>query len=410
MKHSDDLRHVADCTSCRQRYTENVLPFDGARRREASREFAAAAVMMEREHDGAADIVGRHLRETPIDEWPRLAESYPLRNNAALEQMSEEIRKRLERTPVEALAIANVAASIAESLSSSAYPPIVIGQIRSTALRDRANVLRYLGRLDEAYDSIERAEERIETFPGATHDRAIVWLVKAMILGQMDLFNDAEEMIAAASGIFGEVNDSARFLQAGLVRGNLLARQEQYEEAQNVYRDLLGVAILSRDVETQARLHNNLGYCATNLEDYVNANVHFSQSIAKFTDLGHAAEVARTERGAGLVLIGKGQIDLGAARLREAHGTFARLHMSEEAGLCALRLIETIVERGDVEEARALAASVVEEFTAAAVDSRAIEAVVRLRTSLDADGVTAETVRTVHALLQSLAMDQAPAS
>ena len=44
----------------------------------------------------------------------------------------------------------------------------------------------------------------------------------------------------------------------------------------------------------------------------------------------------------------------------------------------------------------ALATTVINEFTAAVLDTRAIDAVVRLRQSLDADGATAETVRTVH--------------
>ncbi len=410
MNHSDDLRHLADCQPCRQRFSENVLPFDAARRRDGAREFAAAAARIERERENAANIVERQLQRTPIAEWPSLAESPALRNNAALEQMSEEVRKRIERKPVEALAIANVATSIAESLPANSYPPPVMAQIRSTALRDRANALRYLGRLDEAYDSIETAEARLGEFAGAAHDRAIVWFVKAMILGQMDLFDEAEQVITGAGVVFADVNDSSRFLQAGLVHGNLLGRQERYEEARQIFGDLLSVATLSRDVEAQARLHNNLGYCATNLEDYAAANLHFAESIAKFTDLGFAAEVARTERGAGLVLIGKGQFNLGTGRLREARRAFANLHMPEEAGLCAIRLIETMVERGDAEEARVLAEAVVDEFTAAALDPRAIEAVARLRSSLDADGATAEAVRTVHALVQSLANDQARAS
>jgi tetratricopeptide (TPR) repeat protein len=410
MKHSDDLRHIAECAQCRERFTENVLPFDSARRRERANEFAAMAARLDHERDATADVVTRELRDTPIDEWPRLAESPTLRNNAALEQLSEEVRKRLERNPVEALAIANVATSIAESISGSSYAPMVIAQIRATALRDRANALRYLGRLNEAFDSIETAEARLSDFPGAAHDRAIVWLVKAMILAQMDLFAEAEEMITAASVVFADLNDSARFLQAGLVYGNLLARQERYAEAQNIFRDLLKVATSSGDIETQARLHNNLGYCSVNLEDYADANVQFSQSVAKFTDLGFAAEVDRTERGAGVVLIGKGQYALGANRLREARRVFTALRMAEEAGLCALRLIEAMIDRGNASEARALASSVVNEFTTAALDARAIDAVVALRASLDADGATVETVRTAHAVVQSLAFQQARAS
>jgi tetratricopeptide (TPR) repeat protein len=410
MKHSDDLRHLADCPSCRQRFTENVVPFDAERRRESALKFAAAAARLESERGEATDIVARYLRDTPQSEWPRLAESTSLHNNAALEQLSEEVRNRLERNPAEALAVANVAASIAESIPDGIYPPLVTAQIRSTALRDRANALRYLGGLDEAYDVIETAESRLSDFPAAVHDRAIVWLVKAMILAQMDHFDDAEKMINDASVIFADVNDSARFLQAGVVHGNLLGRQKRYAEAETHFRDLLKVAVSSRDAETEARLHNNLGYCYVNLGDYTKANIHFSQSIAKFTDLGFASELARTGRGAGAVLIGKGQFDLGCERLSQVRTAFTKLQMPEEAGLCALRIIEAMVERGQTDDARGLATTVINEFTAAALDTRAIDAVVRLRSSLDADGATAETVRTVHALVQSLALDESRAS
>ena len=405
MKHSDDLRHLAECASCRQRFAANVVPFDAERRRERAMKFAVAASRLEVERDETADVAARYLRDTPQSEWPRLAESNALRNNAALEQLSDEVRNRLERDPVQALAIANLAAAIAETIPPRTYPPLVIAQIRSTALRDRANALRYLGRFDEAYDAIETAESRLSAFPAAVHDRAIIWLVKAMILAQMDHFDEAEQMINSASVIFADVNDSTRFLQAGLVHGNLLGSQKRYAEAENVFSGLLDVAVTSRDVETQARLHNNLGYCYVNLDDYKKANIHFSESIAKFTDLGFGAEIARTGRGAGVVLINKGQFELGCDRLRQVRTSFVKLHMPEDAGLCALRLIEAMVERGQTDEARGLAVTVVNEFTAAALDMRAIDAVVRLRKSLDADGATVETVRTVHAFVESLSVN-----
>src|SRR3954471_13829480 len=131
MKHSDDLRHLAECASCRQRFAANVVPFDAERRRERALNFAAAASRLENERDETADVAARHLRDTPQSEWPRLAESTALRNNAALEQLSDEVRKRLDRDPAQALAIANLAAAIAETIPASPYPPLVIAQIRS---------------------------------------------------------------------------------------------------------------------------------------------------------------------------------------------------------------------------------------------------------------------------------------
>src|SRR3954447_5899854 len=410
MKHSDDLRHLAECASCRQRFAENVVPFNAERRRERALNFAAAASRLESERDETADVAARYLRDTPQSEWPRLAESNALRNNAALEQLSDEVRKRLERDPAQALAIANLAAAIAETIPPRTYPPLVIAQIRSTALRDRANALRYLGRFDEAFDAIETAESRLSAFPAAVHDRAVIWLVKAMILAQMDHFDEAEQMINAASVIFADVNDSARFLQAGLVHGNLLGRQERYAEAQNVFRDLLNVAVTSRDVETQARLHNNLGYCCVSLDDYTNANIRFSEAIARFTDLGLRAEVPRTNLGAAEVLLGKQQVDAGLVRLEDARRSFIALKMFGEAGLCALRMIEVQIDRGDVAQARTLTTIIINEFAAAGVDARAVQAVEDLQLQIDADGATGETVRTVQKSVQRFAIDQAQAS
>src|SRR5260370_38553186 len=104
-----------------------------------------------------------------------------------------------------------------------------------------------------------------------------------MILGQMDLFDEAERVVTAASLVFADVNDISRFFQAGLVYGNLLGRQKRYEDAQRVFRDLLTVAASTGDDETHARLHNNLGHCAIYLDDYAVAIIHFSDSSELFT-------------------------------------------------------------------------------------------------------------------------------
>src|SRR5258708_1776328 len=345
-----------------------------------------------------------------MDEGDSLVESAAVGSNGALEQLSEVVRKRIERKPVEALAIANLSTSIAESLPANSYSPPVMAQIRATALRDRANALRYLGRLDEAYDSIETAESRLGEFPGAAHDRAIVWMIKAMIQGQMDLFADAERTITAASVVFADLNDLSRFFQAGLVYGNLLGRQKRYEDAQRVFRDLLTVATSTGDNETQARLHNNLGHCAIYLDDYAGANIHFSESIARFTDLGLGAEVPRTSLGAALILIGKGQIESGLVRLEDARRAFITLGMMGEAGLCALRIIEVLIDRGDTAQARALTSMVIDEFETAGLDTRAVQAVANLQSSIDADGATGESVRTVHELVERLTTDPAHTS
>jgi tetratricopeptide (TPR) repeat protein len=402
MKHSDDLAHLAECAACRQRFTGNVVTFDAAARRNREDEFTATAARLGRERDASTDIVARYLRDTPADEWSRLAEMPELRNNAALEQMSEEVRKRLHRKPREALAIANLSASIAESLPPSQYPPVVLAQLRANAWKDRASTLRYLARYDEAIEAAERGEESLSSFASLEHDRAIVRLVKGMALAQLERFDEAHAVLSECRSVFRDHDDIKRYVQAGLAEASSLYEAKRFDVAHQLCLDLLEDAIAAGDMESEARLYNNLGYCAIRLEDYASANIRFSEAVAKFTDLGFTAEVARTERGAGLVLVARGQVTSGLARLREARRAFSEAGMIEDAGLCALNIAAILVERGEHMKARALTQNVIDEFTAARMNERAVAAIVSLRDALDVDDATAETVHTVHALVESL--------
>src|SRR5258708_39845325 len=209
MKHSDDLAHLAECAACRQRFTGNVVTFDAARRNREE-EFTATATRLERERDASTDLAARYLRDTPIEEWPRLAEMPELRNNAALEQMSEEVRKRLHRKPREALAIANLSASIAESLSPSQYPAVVLAQLKANAWKDRASTLRYLARYDEAIEAAERGEEALSSFASLEPDRAIVRMVKGMTLAQLERFEEAHAILSECRRVVSDSGDTKR--------------------------------------------------------------------------------------------------------------------------------------------------------------------------------------------------------
>jgi tetratricopeptide (TPR) repeat protein len=402
MKHSDDLAHLSECAACRQRFAGNVVTFDPASRRAREGEFSTTAERLERERDSGTDVVARHLRDSPVEEWPRLAEAPELRNNASLEQMSEEVRRRLHRKPREALAIANLSASIAESLPPSQYPPVILAQLRANAWKDRASTLRYLARYDEAIEAADRGEEALAPFASLGHDRAIVRMVKGIVFLQTGRFDEASKVLADCRRVFYEFNDDRRYVQAGIAQASVPYEALEYAEASRLYSEVLQDAVAAGDVESQARIHNNLGYCATHLGDFVQATIHFSEAVAKFTDLGFTAEVPRTERGAGLVFIARGQITAGLARLRQARRSFAETGMIEEAGLCALTIAAVLIERGDYTEARMLTRTVANEFTAAGLDERAVAAVVGLCDDIDVDNATAETVRTVHTFVESL--------
>jgi len=405
-EHPDDLLHIASCHTCRDRFTaDNVVNLNGDRQREPERmrEFLETARRLERERDGVEDVVARLLRSTPVSEWSSLADERELHSSAAVEQLIEEVRKRAEKIPLEALTLADVATIISETLPTNSYPPVVLAQLRASAWKERAQALRYLGRVDDALAAIETAEERLGHFASATFDRGVVFLTKSRILHQLGRTAEAYSLLRECRQIFRDHGDAKLLLCAGIIEGASLFDDNRIAEADALFTELLEVARSARDAESQARIENNLAYCATGLGDYRRANVHFSNGIALFYDLGLLAEAMRAKWGAGRVLVGKGQINAGLAYLRDARRAFLENSMMEDAVMCGVEIIQVLVERGDAEPARELAHHVASDVQSTQLGARAVAALRQLEEAV-ADGGTdlGPQVRDVHAYLESL--------
>jgi len=263
----------------------------------------------------------------------------------------------------------------------------------------------YLSRNDDALDAVGRAEERLEPFGTVAHDEAIVWLVKAMILRQINREEEAMDLALACRGTFFDHGDTTRYIYAGIVIGSILFSQSRFAEAQRAFEPLLDVARQTGDVESQARIHNNLGYCAVELSDHTAAEDHFSEAVALFLEMNQPAEATRTERGAGLLMLAKGHFASAIMRLRSARQQFLGYGMVEEAGLCGLEIAEGLLARGDADEAARIARDMVDEFTAANLNQRALAALSYLEEAIARSAASPAVVRHVHAYLEALRID-----
>jgi tetratricopeptide (TPR) repeat protein len=376
---------------------------DRHREPERMREFLETARRLERERAGVEETVARLLRATPPAEWSTLSEAEELRSSAAVEQLIEEVRKRAERTPIDALTLAEVATTIAESLPANSYPAVVLAQLQATAWKERAHALRYLSRLQDALVAIETAEERLSKFAAVAFDRAVVQLAKATILHYLNRTAEAYDLLREARPTFRDHGDTKNLLLAGMLEGVFLYNDNRYAEAQEIFAEILPVARGSEDRESLARIENNLGYCAIEAGDFRAANIHFSNGIALFNDIGRPVEATRAEHGAGLLMIAKGQANAGLAYLRNARHSFVGYGLPEEAALCGLEIVEVLVERGDASEGSQLAQQIATEVADAGLSDRVVTALHRLNEQIlegDADVMT--HVRDVHTYLKSL--------
>ncbi|HEX7151883.1 MAG TPA: hypothetical protein VF618_10375 [Thermoanaerobaculia bacterium] len=383
----------------------NVVTFERSRRRPDParvREFAVTARRLQAERQSSSELVERLLRTTPRNEWPRLAEEPSMRNSGALEKLAKEISSRLEKNPQEALALSNLATAIAETLAFDAYPAIVLAQIRAQAWKDRGQALRYLARYREALEALDRAEALLVNFGSLMHDLAVVMYVRAITLQESGEFDESRSLLNESGLIFKEHGDVRRFMYCAVAEGMLEFRLGKLLAARQAFTELLGTARSIQDRETEARLHNNIGQCASRLGELENATIHLTHAMTLFDSLGLETDVLRAEQAAALVTLRKGDIRRGLAELREARSGFLSHGMIEEAGLCGLDIVGALVEEDKAAEAVELAASIVEEFSDAGLNRRAVTAVEYLREAIRARRATRATVTSIADYLGAL--------
>src|SRR5437870_13177211 len=112
-------------------------------------EFLETAERLKNERAAAGNVL-ETVEATPPDAWPSLAVLPEFQTNAALERLGDEVHRRIDRNPREALMLADLAVSIAETLPPTTYPAVTLAQIRAMAWKDRATVLRFLGKFPES--------------------------------------------------------------------------------------------------------------------------------------------------------------------------------------------------------------------------------------------------------------------
>lgn len=370
--------------------------------RARAQEFAETARRLERERTAAAGVVEKLLDETPRDQWPALAERGELQTCGALEKLGNAVAHILGRDPQHARAIAELAVSIAEAIAERAYPAPILAQLRAHAWKDLGKALLYLGQHEEALGAVENAEERIAAYGSLAHDRAIVGLVRAETLQQMDRYDEAFVVLGESRSVFRDHGDDRRLLLAGIAEGVLLHRLRKYREAREAYLLLLASMQDTMDRDSAACLHNVIGHCSVELGDFDAAEAYLTRAVALFTELDQTLQAAKAQLARGRMFIRQGRIDRGIAHLRQIRAQFLRGGLVEEAGLCGLEIVDGMLARNDGDDAVHLARQIIAEFTAATLNKRAITALGYLEQAIAARRASARTVAHVRDYIVSL--------
>jgi len=346
-------------------------------------------------------VAARLLAETPFSEWPGLAAREELQNAEALQELSRQVVARSDSVPLESLAIAGLAAAIADSLPRQGQEELV-AELRAQAWKDLGIIYRYLARFSDSMEAFDRADAILQPFGRLKHQSAILQLARAGTLDEAGRHDAAMPLVHAARSAFRQAGDTRRLFLCGILEGAILQRSGRHRDAVVLYESLLEEARGLNDPDLEATLYLNTGLALVELGEFAAAGERLGQAAALFERLGRPLKVARTQLARGRMLVRQGNVEEGLAQLHSARGQFLRCNLVEEAGLCGLDIVEAHLSRGAAIEAEAFARQTVREFTAAHLNARAITALQYLSEAVAARKASAATVENVREFIQSL--------
>lgn len=307
-------------------------------RPDSHQDILQLAKRLSRERVEARESVGRLLDTTPRSRWPELSTHPGLLTSGALERLGNLFAEWFGKDPVHALAIAELAVSVAEALPETSYPALVTAQCLAHAWKDLGKAYRGVNRHQESIDALTRAGNFVRDNGALAHDRAIVNFDLGITLQEVGRYDESLQCLNEAKEIFRMHGDTRRLVYCGIAEGVLHQRLRHFREAREIYLLLLTSA---KDIalESLAAIHQAIGFCSIELSDFAAAEANLEEAVALNRRLGKPVEELKIELGRGRLLIRRGDFMHAFLHLSSIRRRFLALSMPEEAGLCGLEIV-----------------------------------------------------------------------
>ncbi len=407
-------QHVAGCCDCRDTLDvieafdtalHDPLPWEVAEsmpgRREAPRELLDQARAISLADAHARELVlplvdsAIRFREARIDNDSRF---YTL---AVIRLLCKVANGMHERQPQFGLVMADTALKIAAKLPErlSAMSAWYLG----TALKERANALRYLGRFKEAEESLDRAEEAFESDDHVEpFDLAIVGYVRATVYCHMERFDDAIAFARSAAATFKVYGDTRRYLSALITEAGGYFSAQRDREAVLLLERVVTLARSCHEAGILARALSNAANSYARLREYEKATAYYSHAISLVDDLDLPTEGARFLWSKAAIQIERGHYEEGLAGLERSRVQLGQLGMANDCALATLDLVAALLVAGQPERVPELCRGITVTFSSEGMMRSAKKALAYLTEAVVAGQATPEEVRHVRAFLEYL--------
>jgi tetratricopeptide (TPR) repeat protein len=367
--------------------------------REGRESYLRTIAQITSERNAARPIV-RALRNSGRDVWDvEIPQSW--RRAGFVQELTALAYELLETDPRESLLLAQLALAIATSIPAGTYEAPIQAQIEGTAWREIGTAHKYLSEYGAALRAYDAAQRAFASANSLAHDDAIIDFARAIVLVDLDRLDEARQLLEKVRPLFRSFGDKRREVHAQILAGNIYLSEQRWSEACDTFKALLP-EVPENDLYGNAIVRSNLGFAYEHMGQYNDAAPMLYAGLQMLIELGWAVEITRTEWSLARLLLMTGEYQKAAAMLERVRAGFLQKTIPEEAGLVGLDLADAWIALGRTADARELVSTILAEFTAAKLNSRALTALAYLRDVLTSKAEPATAVRHVRTYVDRL--------
>jgi tetratricopeptide (TPR) repeat protein len=350
-----------------------------------------------RDEDLLASMWVRQLLAGPRESWASRLDEHPEWQTAGMvRRLNTASETAVATAPEDALAMAALGVQI---FGSTANPSGTMLRSGGLAYYYRGYALWYTGKVMDALQDFDRAEEILEACVGADLDCARVWLIRAMAYQMLERLDDALTLARKADAVFAAYDHRDRVAAARSVIGVTLQEAHRHREALQIHAEVAEMKGISERWRISAL--NNLGRCYQSLGDYENATQSLVEAIAGFERLGMPTFRSKSRWVLADVFAQQGKYTQALALYIELRNEFEELGMWNDVALASLDAAEVLVTLGRASEIRELCRVAIEYFVANGLTQTepALRGLAYLQESAAAGRATSKAIGEVRAFL-----------
>jgi tetratricopeptide (TPR) repeat protein len=360
-----------------------------------------AETLAQREQDfvrerAAAPGLRAELEALPEDERLEKAASEPrFQVWSLVESLLADSRDCGSRQPSGAVALAQLAATVADHLDEGRYSAAAVHDLRSRAWGQLGNALRIQNHMWDAQKALDVAREHLERGSGDPAERCRLLVLQAALYGDLKRFDEAFALLDRVITLAERSGEDHLRGSALIRKARLAQRRDDPETAVALLRE--GVALIDPDQDPRQVLvaGHNLVHLLVDTGRYREALGRLDETRALHLQLGGRLDFVRFRWLEAKVYDGLGWLDRAAGLYQEVRQSFIEEGLAYDMALVSLDLAAVYSQEQKNAEVRRLAEEMLPVFGSQMAHQEAIAALLFFRDAARNDTATVSLIQEV---------------